>query len=850
MPHTLPLELWDLVIDAVNTPAALQQCALVCARWQTRAQFRLFSTINLLVGDVTHHYKTGETTRRTEPGQNLCEVLDSRPALALHVTSLVLHHTSFHYNTCLSCWKEADIVHWPSLFPKLQKLTLAEPESETSFVPFSFLLRSLLNAPPSLHTLILGGVHVVLEDSQYESDTPPSIRHGDPLPALRHLIAKIDDGAYIRGGTFARAVDINVFLHTLTRNGLVPRHTLVTLDLPQYWDFTQPLTDFDATFPHLEHFRVLLSHSEYEDPSANDVMHQNTRSLFDALTGCPRLRVLDIIYGEPMQRTSYLLRRERISDSLVLILDDHFSRAVPPHPKLEEFKLSITYRAQDVERGWVFTLPRLAATLRNRTRYPALHRVSVCARIPTGRRSLVSGTSPDDSYGSVKRLFESTFSDMGVQVKVELMFGEDAYRAPQNTALVELEFAIVDLIWMLVWAWPASLARFSGERYARVRVSVSADVEEGEKRTWEASQEVGLHSRVFISAWTGDDIVGWSSVFPNLERLVFIEPGASPSLISLRTLLYILLNAPPRLHTLLLRGVDITTREPDPPVVITTPSGTPPCLRHITVEINYATYLGGVTDIVRADIRLLFNTLARHGLVSPQTLVTLDLPLFWDFANDSPTFDTTLVNLEHLGVLLSHPRWFLEDDPSTDHFLEVLASFPRLRVLDITYGEPDFRLTRSLRGPTLSDTLVRALADHFSRAPALHPELEELRITLTYRAEDIARAWSTPALPQLAATLADRGRHPSFRFVHARVIVPASAASRDFRQVFMSRGICARLFAAFVAPGVDVGINAEFGIEEDGSGSDGRLGLGGPLWDPTAEDGVGRVPGAVGRLEV
>ncbi|KAH9940144.1 uncharacterized protein BXZ73DRAFT_99141 [Epithele typhae] len=180
-------------------------------------------------------------------------------------------------------------------------------------------------------------------------------------------------------------------------------------------------------------------------------------------------------------------------------------------------------------------------------------------------------------------------------------------------------------------------------------------------------------------------------------------------------------------------------------------------------------------------------------------------------------------NLEQFGVFLYHSFHPTIDDGThqrTRELLDALASCSRLRSLHITHGEPETRPFYSLRRPVLSSARVDLLRDHFSRTPPAHPHLEELKITITYWAKDVERAWAA-VISQLAAALCDRARYPAFRrlCVCKAVAFDRTPGPHD-PDLEAARRICSRLFSGFAVPGVEVVVEAkvlfgEFAEKED-----------------------------------
>ncbi|KAH9926539.1 uncharacterized protein BXZ73DRAFT_102801 [Epithele typhae] len=94
-----------------------------------------------------------------------------------------------------------------------------------------------------------------------------------------------------------------------------------------------------ASTPNLEHLSILLSYSPEDRPTLDDTTHQNTRRSLGALTGCPRLRTLAVIYGGPESRPIRSWCRRTLTDALPVLLADQFSSTPAPHPALETLKL-------------------------------------------------------------------------------------------------------------------------------------------------------------------------------------------------------------------------------------------------------------------------------------------------------------------------------------------------------------------------------------------------------------------------------------------------------------------------------------------------------------------------------
>ncbi|KAH9926542.1 uncharacterized protein BXZ73DRAFT_102805 [Epithele typhae] len=174
-----------------------------------------------------------------------------------------------------------------------------------------------------------------------------------------------------------------------------------------------------AFTPNLEHLSVLLSHSPEDQPTFDDTTHQNTRRSLGALTGCPRLRTLAIIYGGPESRPIRSWCRRTLTDALPVLLADQFSSTPAPHPALETLKLETTYWAVDLNRAWSSSvIDRLAETLCDREHYPAFRTDDGLLEVPRE----VS-----------KRIF-APFATRGTDaadVDAEVMFGEP----PRNGAI-------------------------------------------------------------------------------------------------------------------------------------------------------------------------------------------------------------------------------------------------------------------------------------------------------------------------------------------------------------------------------------------------------------------------------
>ncbi|KAH9940159.1 uncharacterized protein BXZ73DRAFT_99157 [Epithele typhae] len=422
MERTLPPEICDFVVDEVhtastvyNTSKTLKACALVCRQWRDRAQFHLFSTIDLLIGDVL-----GPGKRKTKPADNLREVLSARPDLASRVTSLKLNHIVFSNNDAV--WKKEDLQDWPSQFPKLREIYFLSPDGNMSHLPLKQLVSALLHAPSTLEHLTLGGVDIPANSVRKLS----GIKRKRTSPTIRHLTAFYDFLAYNRGNPGVIRPDIGILLDALVHCGLISRPTLLTLDLPHYWDISEPwdrtLPDDSLNFANLETFGVMLCHSQDDDPDYDDGTHIRTRELMDALASCSRLRVLHITYGEPEFRTNddrHLLRHKYLSDALIRILVDHFSQTPVPHPGLEELKFTITYWIKDVERVWTPAIPELARVLCDRARYPVFRRVSVTKAVTEDPYAREEPPDEDTVCENCKRVF-AAFEAQGVELEVEM----------------------------------------------------------------------------------------------------------------------------------------------------------------------------------------------------------------------------------------------------------------------------------------------------------------------------------------------------------------------------------------------------------------------------------------------
>ena len=115
----LPVEVHESIIDRVYHPstfnhhgirysqAALSQCALVCREWRTRAQMRLFHSVELR---NSHHLHT------------FAELLDESPVLGSYV-QVVLVHGSSHYTPDDSILPLFPTV-LPQKLPNLQEVSI------------------------------------------------------------------------------------------------------------------------------------------------------------------------------------------------------------------------------------------------------------------------------------------------------------------------------------------------------------------------------------------------------------------------------------------------------------------------------------------------------------------------------------------------------------------------------------------------------------------------------------------------------------------------------------------------------------------------------------------------------
>ncbi|KAH9910691.1 uncharacterized protein BXZ73DRAFT_108643 [Epithele typhae] len=166
--------------------------------------------------------------------------------------------------------------------------------------------------------------------------------------------------------------------------------------------------------PNLEHLSI-LSHSPEDQPTLDDTTYQNTRRSLGALTGCPRLRTLAIIYGGPESRPIRSWCRRTLTDALPVLLADQLSSTPAPHPTLQTLKLETTYRAVDLDRAWSSSVEDgLIETLCDRERYPAFR---TCRAAPRE----VS-----------KRVFAPFATrDTNADIDAEFMFGEP----PRNGAI-------------------------------------------------------------------------------------------------------------------------------------------------------------------------------------------------------------------------------------------------------------------------------------------------------------------------------------------------------------------------------------------------------------------------------
>ncbi|KAH9917916.1 uncharacterized protein BXZ73DRAFT_105436 [Epithele typhae] len=422
MSPTLPPELYDLVIDQVDPLDTLTSCALVCRQWCGRAQFRLFSSISIPV-------PTGKDNTQKDPSDNLRSVLSTHPALSLPTSTLALSLESDDRSTY-----DKDIVEdWTVRFPNLRQIIFVASSTMPSLLPLPLLVSTLRRLPRlSFNTLTLRGVDVTSTCGAARAVNVPQNVEDCQLPCILHLAADFHHTSYLRGTPSVGRMNACALLDELIRHRLLSRESLITLDLPQYWTLSTIKWDaFDGNFPSLQHFSVLLSHSQSLDSlHDDDGTHENTRRLLDALTGCPNLRSLHIIYGEPERRRDWHTVRDSAlaSPALVDILTAHFARARAPHPRLEELRLTLAYDGEDVEDVWghARTLPRLAATLADGARYPAFRRVRVRSLVPASLEYRAFARALETPREACARLFE-VFAEHGVEVEVEAgyMWGDD-----------------------------------------------------------------------------------------------------------------------------------------------------------------------------------------------------------------------------------------------------------------------------------------------------------------------------------------------------------------------------------------------------------------------------------------
>ncbi|KAH9940189.1 uncharacterized protein BXZ73DRAFT_99185 [Epithele typhae] len=301
---------------------------------------------------------------RTEPGDNLRQVLSANPGLARH-TTLLLHRSSFHTwpgDRRLGGTRRRALEHWPALFPDVRELSLFDPFPSPSVISVPSLVETLLGAPASLRTLDLGGVNMGTSTFLTISGPGPSTHSEDKRrrssPYLLHLIAQFDAIPYIRGDPGVNRPTISCLLDTFVNAGIVPPETLMTLNMPQYWNVGHRWKAFNYTFPSLERFGVGFSHPRHLDLAVDDGRHLNTRKL--------------------LEKTS-------------------------------------------TGRG-----PPLAATLGDHTRYPAFRRVRVHALLPVAFSDTSNNSLFDAPREICARLF-SPFTGTGVDVAVDAdwMIGED-----------------------------------------------------------------------------------------------------------------------------------------------------------------------------------------------------------------------------------------------------------------------------------------------------------------------------------------------------------------------------------------------------------------------------------------
>ncbi|KAH9940140.1 uncharacterized protein BXZ73DRAFT_75746 [Epithele typhae] len=332
------------------------------------------------------------------------------------------------------------------------------------------------------------------------------------------------------------------------------------------------------------------------------------------------------------------------------------------------------------------------------------------------------------------------------------------------------------------------------------------------------------------STWKEDDIKNLPAQLPNLQRLVLSSRNGTYSQISAQLLTSTLLNAHTSLDYLVLDGVDLPKRSFNNTLFGIQRSPAAPVLHHLKAVWTPTCYIRGFSGVLRPDIHLFLDALTTLGLISRQTLLTLDLPHYWKISEhwQSDVYATLkLPSLEIFGIMLSHSQHnnHTVDDGThlrTRELLDALAPCARLRALHITYGEPELREWYSLRREHLSAALICFLRDHFSRTPPAHPHLEELKLTVAYWAKDVKRAWS-PVISQLAAVLCDRARYPSFRRLHVCKLVAINQNDSDRSDLDAARRIVSGLFSAFAVPGVELIVDAEFLFGDTAEKEDMRL---------------------------
>ncbi|PIL25441.1 hypothetical protein GSI_13331 [Ganoderma sinense ZZ0214-1] len=408
----IPAELVEHAIDSLhNDVHALAACALASRALLPRARFHIWRKVTLLVDGDPLHARI----------QGLLKILDTSPDIAHIVQSLTLNGTgvasSEARNRIHDYWDDPEgaMLLWEKL-PNLRILKfvlLSFHNGLYQLIPFACSL-------PNLEELALIGfdaapktVHPASPPSRnslVQSHTPPKLKRLS-LTAGRVSWLFLEDLAKVllEPGMHAPLETLDLFCSVASLNSRVsPRYSTDAV-------FSQAWAPVIASLAQtLRHCTLGLL--------TEDCSPANPAHLYGSLKRCTHLRSLSLVcFVHPTDTVGHRpsLFLDALADLLLSPAD-----SPPPFPRFETLSVELLQDYELVLDGCADACAKLADALGDRTRYPHLKRVAICAK------TLEQHSGPIDDNLSVgeelkeqEALCRSCFGRMeavGVQVEISI----------------------------------------------------------------------------------------------------------------------------------------------------------------------------------------------------------------------------------------------------------------------------------------------------------------------------------------------------------------------------------------------------------------------------------------------